>query len=113
MKSHVKLLVAFAFLAMIAGMIPSDAEAGRRCRRARRCCVVVCKPVCYKPVCCKPKCCKPVCCKPVCCKPQCCENSCKPKCTTEEGSARFSIEEETASCCKPKGEKNNDEGTTE
>ncbi|MEZ5950299.1 MAG: hypothetical protein R3C12_14015 [Planctomycetaceae bacterium] len=37
MKSSVKLIASVVVLAIFTGMLVTDADAGRRCRRARRC----------------------------------------------------------------------------
>ncbi len=75
MKMRVKVLACVAALMMFAGTMVPEADAGRRCRRARRC-WTPCYVVCCKPVC------QPVCCKTE-CKP-CCKTECATECKTEE-----------------------------
>lgn len=69
MKSSVKLMASVVVLAIFTGMLVTDADAGRRCRKARRCYT----PCYYYTNCCQTSCCNTNCCHTNCCKTNCCE----------------------------------------
>ncbi|MCA8983777.1 MAG: hypothetical protein R3C12_21320 [Planctomycetaceae bacterium] len=105
MKSNVKVLAVVAILGIFAGILSTEAEAGRRCRRSRCCVVSCCPPVCCTTTCCPTKCCEPKCCDTKCCVKENGENG-------AEGTMRFKIDEENGdapSCCKPKKDAGSDD----
>ncbi|MFN3161143.1 MAG: hypothetical protein ACE37I_17655 [Rubinisphaera brasiliensis] len=108
-------VLVLAALFVMEGLIQTEADAGRRCRRSRKCYTYTCSPChtyyytcnpCYTSCTTSYSCHKPAsCCQPVCSdcgETECCNHSGGD--SGSQGTARFSIDDddEPASCCKPK-----------